>query len=114
MQNYIAPGDALTITAAADIASGDGVLFGSLFGVATGDIATGAEGVINVTGVYDLPKVANQAWTAGALIYWSAAACTNVASTNTLIGVAVLAVGGTAGETVGRVRLNGAGVAVAT
>lgn len=110
MKNYVARGDAITITAGADIASGDGVLVGSLFGVAAGDIANGAEGVINLTGVYDLPKTASQAWTVGALIYWTGTACTNVASTNKLIGVAVEAVGGTAGETIGRVRLNGAGV----
>ncbi|CAM3100413.1 Predicted phage recombinase, RecA/RadA family [Paracoccus aminovorans] len=110
MKNFIAAGNTLTITAEADIASGAGVLIGSIFGVATGPIANGAEGVINLTGVYDLPKTASQAWTVGALIYWTGSACTNVASTNTLIGVAVQAVGGTANETIGRVRLNGAGV----
>ena len=110
MKNFIATGNTLTITAEADIASGAGVLIGSIFGVATGPIANGAQGVINLTGVYDLPKTASQAWTVGAQIYWTGSACTNVASTNKLIGVAVQAVGGAAGETVGRVRLNGAGI----
>ena len=70
MKNFIATGNTLTITAEADIASGAGVLIGSIFGVATGPIANGAEGVINLTGVYDLPKTASQAWTVGAKVYW--------------------------------------------
>jgi predicted RecA/RadA family phage recombinase len=58
----------------------------------------------------DLTKAASQAWTAGAKVYWdnTAKRVTNVASGNTLIGVAVLAVGAGAEEVVGRVRLNGA------
>jgi predicted RecA/RadA family phage recombinase len=110
MKNFVAAGDTLTITAGADIASGAGVLVGSLFGVAAGAIANGAQGVINLAGVYDLPKPGSQAWTVGALVYWTGTACTTTASTNKLIGVAVAAVGSGAGETTGRVRLNGAGV----
>jgi len=110
MKNFVAAGDTLTITAGANIASGAGVLVGSLFGVAAGAIANGAQGVINLVGVYDLPKVGSQAWTVGALVYWTGTACTATASTNKLIGVAVAAVGSGAGETIGRVRLNGAGV----
>jgi predicted RecA/RadA family phage recombinase len=112
MKNFVQHGNAVTITAASAVGSGGGVLVGALFGVAAGDIAVGQEGVINVTGVYDLPKAASQAWTVGARIYWDAATgrCTTVATDNTAIGVAVLAVGGGAGETTGRVRLNGAAV----
>jgi predicted RecA/RadA family phage recombinase len=109
MKNFVSQGNTLAITAAAAIASGDGVLTGSLFGVAAGDIAVGEEGIVNLTGVYDLPKAASQAWTVGAKVYWDNAnkRCTTAASGNTLIGAAVLAVGGTASEVVGRVRLNG-------
>lgn len=112
MKNFIAVGNALTITAPAALSSGDGVLLGAIFGVAAGNIADGAEGIINLTGVYDLPKAPSQAWTVGAKVYWASAdaRCTTTASGNTLIGVAVLATGGTAGEIVGRVRLNGAAV----
>ena len=110
MKNFIATGNTLTITAEADIASGAGVLIGSIFGVATGPIANGAEGVINLTGVYDLPKTASQAWTVGAKVYWdnTAKEATKTTTSNTLIGVAVVAVAGGAGDTIGRVRLNGA------
>lgn len=112
MKNYVQPGDVITFTAGADIASGAGVLIGTLFGVATGDVANGAEGEAAVTGVFDLVKVGSQAWTVGAKVYWDNAnsRCTTGASGNTLIGVAAAAVGSGAGETVGRVRLNGASV----
>lgn len=110
MKNFVQPGEVVGIPAPATVASGAGVLVGSLFGVALTDAASGAEVQIRVTGVVDLPKVGSQAWTVGALIYWNGTACTNVASTNKLIGVAVAAVGGGAGETTGRVRLNGAGI----
>ncbi|RWH86440.1 MAG: DUF2190 family protein [Mesorhizobium sp.] len=95
-KNYIQPGNEITITNedvtdAAAIASGDGVLIGSLFGVAQVDIAVGAEGTIGLIGVYSLPKVSAQAWTVGQRIYWAAATseCTTTASSNKLIGVAV-------------------------
>lgn len=112
MKNFVARGDVLEITAGADIKSGDGVLLGSLFGVAAVDIANGARGNINLTGVYTLPKAPSQAWTVGAAVYWDAseARCTTTASTNKRIGAAVAAVGSGAGETVGVVRLNGAAV----
>lgn len=112
MKNFVARGDVLEITAPAAIESGEGVLIGSIFGVATTDIANGARGNINLGGVYDLPKAPSQAWTVGALIYWDGSEdrCTTTASTNKLIGVAVAAVGSGAGETIGRVRLNGGAV----
>lgn len=109
MKNFVSQGATLEITAAADIASGDGVLTGSLFGVAAGDIANGATGIVNLTGVYDLPKKDTQAWTVGVKVYWDDTNkhCTTAASGNTLIGAAVLAVGAGAAEVIGRVRLNG-------
>ena len=112
MKNFIAVGNAIEFTAGADVGSGDGVLFGSIFGVAAGDVASGARGVLNVTGIFDLPKAPSQAWTEGVKVYWDDTnkRCTTAVTSNTLIGVAVKAVGGTADETTGRVRLNGAAV----
>lgn len=109
MKNYKYPGDMFPVTASgAAIASGEGVLSGSLFGVATGDIADGDTGQIKTTGVFELPKTASQAWTVGAKIYWTpGGVATTTATGNTLIGVAYAAVGSTAGETLGLVRLNG-------
>src|SRR5690625_1190963 len=109
MKNFISPGDTLTFTAGTDIASGDGVLVGSLFGIATGDVKVTKTGTLKLTGVFDLPKTASQTWAVGDPVYWDAgdSVCTKTASTHKLIGTAVLAVGGTAGETTGRVRLIG-------
>jgi predicted RecA/RadA family phage recombinase len=110
MKNFVQKGDTFGVTAPGNISPGTGVLVGSLFGVAISAALSGAEVQLQVTGVFDLPKVGSQAWTVGALIYWNGSACTNVASTNKLIGTAQAAVGSGAGETVGRVRLNGAGI----
>ena len=43
MKNYIQPGDTIAAIAPATVLSGAGVLIGSLFGVASGDAASGAE-----------------------------------------------------------------------
>lgn len=112
MKNYIQPGDQMTVTAPATVASGAGVLVGSLFGVAVHDAASGSAVEIATTGVFDLAKAGSQAWTVGARIYWddSAKVATTAAAAgaNKLIGVAAAAVGSGADETVGRVRLTGA------
>ena len=110
MKNYIQPGHAITLLAPYDVVSGDGLLVGSIFGVASHDASTGAEIEAQLTGVVEITKVGTQAWTAGAKVYWdnSAKRLTNVASGNTLVGVAVLAVGAGAEDVIGRVRLNGA------
>ena len=109
MKNYVQPGATLTLTAPYAVTSGDGLLVGSIFGVAAGDAASGATVETALTGVFDLTKIGSQAWTVGAKVYWDDTnkRCTTVATDNTLIGVAVAAVAGGAGDTIGRVRLNG-------
>jgi predicted RecA/RadA family phage recombinase len=109
MRNYIQPGHAITLAAPADVTSGAGLVVGSIVGIASHVALTGAEVETPLTGVVEIAKAASQAWTVGARIYWdnTAKRATNVASGNTLIGVAVLAVGAGAEEVVGRVRLNG-------
>lgn len=110
MRNYVQPGDMITFTAAAVIASGAGVLVGSLFGVAAGAYANGAEGELKTTGVFDLTAATAATGAIGAKAYWddTAKAVTGTATNNSLIGVFVLAK--TAGQTVARVRLNGTSV----
>ncbi len=109
MKNYVSAGDRLSFTTGADIASGEAVQLGSLFGVATGDIANGAEGTIKLTGIFDLTKAPSQSWSVGVKIYWDATNwwATTTATSNTLIGAAAAPVGGGASETIGCVRLNG-------
>ena len=108
MKTYVQPGNTITLTAPYAVASGDGLLVGSIFGVASGTAALGETVEAALTGVFDITKIGSQAWTVGAKIYWDDTnkRTTNVATSNTLIGVATEAVAGGAGDTIGRVRLN--------
>ncbi len=107
MKNFVSAGSQLTVPAPAAVTSGAGVLVGSIFGVANAATESGADVVLTVAGVFDLPKAA-VALTVGATVYWdnSAKAVTTTASGNTKIGVAVAAA--LSGAATGRVRLNGA------
>jgi len=109
MKNYVQPGNTITLTAPYAVASSDGLLVGSIFGIASGTAALGESVETVLTGVFDITKVGSQAWTAGARVYWDDTnkRATNVATSNTLMGVATEAVAGGAGDTIGRVRLNG-------
>ncbi|RNF35393.1 DUF2190 family protein [Paracoccus methylarcula] len=91
MKNYIQPGENLTLTMAAAVTSGDGVLVGSIFGVAQGDAAVGDAVVLVRRGVFNLPKVSAEAWSAGDPVYWddTAKSLTSVATGNQLVGAAV-------------------------
>lgn len=105
--NFIQAGAVLSLLAPYDVAAGAGMLVGSLFAVAQKAALNGAAVEGATEGVWALAKAGSQAWTVGAKIYWDNTnkVCTNVATGNTLIGVAVAAVGSGAGETIGRVRL---------
>ena len=111
MKNYVQDGNVLTLTAPYDVASGAGLLVGSIFAVATAAALSGATVEAQITGVVDLAKVSAQAWTVGALIYWDNAAknATTTASTNKLIGTAAAAAANP--SSAGTVRLNGAFIA---
>lgn len=91
MKNFIQPGRTVTVPAPADVAAGAGVLVGALFGVAAFTALSGADVEISTEGVYELPKTSAQAWTVGALIYWTGSAATTTATDNTLIGHALKA-----------------------
>ena len=67
MKNYVQPGNTITLTAPYDVASGDGLLVGSIFGVATGAAANGEAIEAALVGVFDLKKVGSQAWAVGDL-----------------------------------------------
>ncbi|GHA33648.1 hypothetical protein GCM10007989_32340 [Devosia pacifica] len=110
MKNFFQPGNTITLTAPYAVASGEGLLVGAIFGVASGTASLGETVETALVGVFDLTKVGSQAWAAGAKVYWDDTnkRCTTVATDNTLIGVAVEAVASGAGDTIGRVRLNAA------
>lgn len=107
MKNFVSSGEKMTVAAPADVLSGAGVLVGSLFGIAEGDALTGAQVVIQTTGVVTHAKTSAQAWTAGALIYWdnTGKVFTTVSTSNKLVGVAAAAAANPSAT--GTVRLNG-------
>jgi len=107
MRNYIQPGNTLTLTAPAEIASGAVVIVGSIIGVANGDAENGAPVDVDTVGVFRLPKVAALAIAAGDKVYWDAGAklVTKTAASNTLLGVATEAAANPSPNV--SVRLNG-------
>ncbi len=109
MKTYVQPGDRITVTAAAAASSGDGVLIGSLFGIAFGDAEIGNNLNLATTGVFDMPKLSTDDMSVGDPIYWddSAGVVTldDDTGTNPLIGVAVTAAGNPSSTV--NVRLNG-------
>ncbi len=108
MKNFIQAGSNVTVPAPAAVASGAGVLVGSLFGIANGSAATAADVVLTTTGIFEMTKAATDSMTVGGPVYWdnTAKVATVTASGNTKIGVA-MSVAGNPSNTV-RVRLNGA------
>jgi predicted RecA/RadA family phage recombinase len=108
-RNFVQPGNTITLAAPYDVASGDGLLVGAIFGVASGAASSGEIVEAALVGVFDFKKVASQAWAVGDRIYWDDTnrQTTKTATSNTLIGVAIEAVANGAGDLVGRVRLNG-------
>lgn len=109
MKNYVQPGRTITLAAPYAVASGDGLLVGAIFGVATASAAPAEQVEACLVGVFDLKKTASQAWSVGDKIYWDNTnkETTKTVGTNVAVGAAVEAVGNGAGETIGRVRLNG-------
>lgn len=110
MKTFIQPGQTVTLAVPYDVVSGACLKVGAIVGVAANDAPAGTEVEVMLTGVHDLAKAASQAWTVGTKIYWDETnkVTTTTATSNTLIGVALLAVAGGASDTIGRVRLNGA------
>jgi predicted RecA/RadA family phage recombinase len=70
MKNFVQPGNTITLTAPYAVASGDGLLVGSIFGVAAGTAALGEIVEAALVGVYELKKLGSQAWAVGDRIYW--------------------------------------------
>jgi predicted RecA/RadA family phage recombinase len=99
MQNYVQPGNHITIPTTSAVASGEGVLIGQLFGVAAKDAAAGGDLTIGTRGVFDLPKEATAtSFAVGDAVEWDGANGRVAAHDAGLkIGVVVAAAGPTAG-----------------
>lgn len=88
MQNFIQKGFVLDyLVPAAGVKSGDVVVAGELVGVAVKDGVEGEMVAVNLTGVFELPKVTT-AITLGAALYWDATneRVTTTATDNVKIG----------------------------
>lgn len=110
MKNYINKGERMTFTAPTDgVTSGVPVLIGALLVVPIATVAQTMKFAGQTVGVISYTKPGSQAWTEGAKIYWDNTAknFTTTVGSNTLVGVAAEAVGAGAGETLGKVRLDG-------
>lgn len=90
MKNYVQKGDTLTIPAPAAVVSGFPVISGAIVGIASGGAASGAPVDVATVGVFELPKVAANAFAVGAVVYWDAGVdlATSTATGNTKLGVA--------------------------
>lgn len=107
-KNFVQPGKVITVTAPANVESGDGVLVGDIFGIAMHSADSGAPVEIALEGVFEVAKTSAQAWaTVGLPIYWDAGngVVTTTMSTHKLVGVNV-ATAANPSDT-GIVRLNG-------
>lgn len=114
MKNYIQEGRMITIAApAGGVTSGDGVVIGAMFGVASKTAAAGEPVTIATEGVFDLPKLASAIIAAGDAVAWDGTAKqVNVPGAGRYpIGVAIEAAGN--GVTMVRVRLDGIATAAA-
>lgn len=109
MRNYVEPGENITVTAAAPANSGEGVLVGSLFGVASGDAEIGDSLVLVTVGVFEMPKVSTDAFAVGDVVDWldSSTVVTTDDDTgnNPRVGIAVTAAGNPSSTV--NVRLDG-------
>lgn len=106
-KNYIQPGSTVTVVAAADTASGAGVLIGTLFGVAQHAAKAGEPLEIKTDGVWELAKTSAQAWaTVGLAIYATAAGVLTTTATDNVLVAKNLEVAANPSAT-GIVRLNG-------
>lgn len=114
MKTFIQNGDVITVTApTGGVASGDGAIVGSLFGVAAFTAAEGEVVEIATRGVYLLPKNPTAVIAAGAQVAWDAVEKQiDVPGTGLYpVGIATEAAGN--GITTVRVRLDGVATAAA-
>jgi predicted RecA/RadA family phage recombinase len=72
--NFIQPGNVIDYTAGADISTGSVVKMGNILGVALADIANGATGSVQITGVFTCPKVSAAVIKAGESLTWDVSA----------------------------------------
>ncbi len=110
MLNYNGPGETITCTAPRTLASGEGALINSLFVVAAGPVASGAQFEGKTVGEFRLTALSTDTAAVGIPAYWDNVAfrVTVTPTSNKLIGVFSAAKAN--GDAVATVRLNGISV----
>lgn len=108
MKNFVMSGRTVSVQLAAPCLSGDVIVAGALFGIASVSGQIGDVVEVEVGGVWDLPKKAGEAFTAYAPVYWDAAnkQLTVTAGSNLKVGVASSHLGAPAADVTARVRFN--------
>jgi predicted RecA/RadA family phage recombinase len=94
MRNFVQEGKTLTLTPSANVAAGEGYLFGAaLFGVAKQAVTSGQPGEFLVEGVVDIAKTSALAISVGDRVFWvPGSKVVNVTATSQVnVGVAVAA-----------------------
>lgn len=113
MKTFVEPGNILPLTPNADVASGIGFLFGTLFGVATKDVTNGTVGQFIVEGVVTIGKTSALAIAVGDRLFWDSTnkVVNKTTTAQQCVGVAVTAAGNPSATV--QMKLGG-GVPVAT
>lgn len=106
MKNYIRPGHVIDYVASGAKTAGQVVLIGARIGVCEADIANGATGSVQVTGVFNIAKLSTDVVAQGAALYWdnTNSRLTTTSAGNTLAGYAFTAAGN--GDTTVNIKLN--------
>lgn len=107
MKNFIQPADVVDMAPGGAVASGAGVLIGSIFGVAMAALTSGVPGPVVIKGRVTLPRLSSETWTAGMVVYWdnTNSRLTLVSTSNTKVGFSPVAVA--SGPATADVVLNG-------
>jgi predicted RecA/RadA family phage recombinase len=114
MKTFTQNGDVIAVaTPAGGVGSGDALLVGSLFGIATSDAAVGNTVEIATTGAYNLPKDAATVIDVGDRVAWDDTTKEIALPGVGLYPVGVAAVAAGNGATTVTVRLDGIGTEAA-
>lgn len=107
MKNFIQSGKIVTVTAPANLVSGQGAQVGAIFGVAANDALQGAPVEILREGIFVLGAVTADTLATGDKVYWdnTAKRISKTATNNVLVGAAAGPKSGT--ETSATVLLDG-------
>jgi predicted RecA/RadA family phage recombinase len=96
MNNFVHDGHILEVVAPYEVTNGDGLLRGSLFGIAASWAQKGEQVSISTAGVFDLKRQLDDIWEIGDPIYWNdySKTFTREAAGAVMVGIAIAATAG--------------------